>query len=99
MSQIKHEIFSHWAKIFLKLYNIGSRYHGSLTAPPCTENAIWTVFKQPVMITLKQLDDFERLRSRDAEKLGDVTGVELPKLRSESRGQRAILNFTPSPRG
>ena len=42
------------------------RYHGSLTAPPCSENVIWTVFKLPVMITLKQLDDFEHVMSRDA---------------------------------
>jgi hypothetical protein len=51
------------------------------------------------MITLKQLDDFERLRSRDAEKLGDVSDVELPKLRSEARGQRAILTLPLAHRG
>ena len=55
------------------------RYHGSLTAPPCTENVIWTVFKLPVMITLKQLDDFERVLSRDAQNGSDGSTVTHPR--------------------
>ena len=56
------------------------RYHGSLTAPPCTENVIWTVFKLPVMITLKQLDDFERILS--GEGLNGSDGITMTQSRS-----------------
>ncbi|CAF3877020.1 unnamed protein product [Rotaria sp. Silwood1] len=35
------------------------RYDGSLTTPPCDENVIWSIFRQPIMI----LDyDFETFR-------------------------------------
>ena len=37
------------------------RYRGSQTAPPCTENVIWTVFKHVGQITLKQLSAFDKL--------------------------------------
>ena len=37
------------------------RYKGSLTAPPCTENVRWIIFKQPIGIRLMQLDEFRKL--------------------------------------
>ena len=39
------------------------RYTGSLSAPPCTENARWIIFKTPIGIRLKQLDYFRKLRT------------------------------------
>ncbi|CAH8546306.1 unnamed protein product [Schistosoma turkestanicum] len=37
------------------------RYFGSLTTPPCTENVLWTVFTDPVPITLEQMKLFRTL--------------------------------------
>ncbi|TGZ71371.1 hypothetical protein CRM22_002686 [Opisthorchis felineus] len=41
------------------------RYGGSLTTPPCTENVMWTIFRQPVSITNKQIEQFRELRFPD----------------------------------
>ncbi|TGZ71372.1 hypothetical protein CRM22_002687 [Opisthorchis felineus] len=39
------------------------RYHGSFTTPPCTENVMWTVFRQPVSVWNKQVRSLRNDRS------------------------------------
>ena len=34
------------------------RYQGSLTTPPCTENIIWTIFKEPIIFIENELESF-----------------------------------------
>lgn len=36
-------------------------YMGSLTTPPCTENVLWLVMKQPINVSPDQIDIFARL--------------------------------------
>ncbi|XP_063226615.1 carbonic anhydrase 7-like [Bacillus rossius redtenbacheri] len=38
-------------------------YHGSLTTPPCSEVVIWVDFKQPVLLSHRQVAAFRRMQS------------------------------------
>ncbi|CAL1299773.1 unnamed protein product, partial [Larinioides sclopetarius] len=44
------------------------RYMGSLTTPPCTEGAVWTVLAKPVRIGQHQLKAFRKLRTSSGSK-------------------------------
>jgi len=41
-------------------------YMGSLTTPPCTENVLWMVFKNPVPVSQEQIGIFARLYPNNA---------------------------------
>ena len=48
------------------------RYFGSLTTPPCTEDVLWTVFKEPIDASEAQINQFAQLypdNSRPTQKL------------------------------
>lgn len=40
-------------------------FNGSLTTPPCTEGVRWIVFKQPVALAKKQVEDFKQIMQHD----------------------------------
>lgn len=41
-------------------------YMGSLTTPPCTENVLWMVFKEPILVSPEQIGIFARLYPQNA---------------------------------
>jgi carbonic anhydrase len=41
-------------------------YMGSLTTPPCTEDVLWMVFKQPMPVSAEQVNIFARLYRNNA---------------------------------
>jgi carbonic anhydrase len=42
------------------------RYFGSLTTPPCSEDVLWTVFKEPIEASEAQINQFAQLYPNNA---------------------------------
>ena len=49
-------------------------YMGSLTTPPCTEDVLWIVMKQPVQATVEQLNLFSRIYPMNARPIQATAG-------------------------
>ena len=49
-------------------------YMGSLTSPPCTENVLWMVMKQPVTVSTEQIAIFHRLYPMNARPVQPMSG-------------------------
>ncbi|MBI4985313.1 MAG: carbonic anhydrase family protein [Rhodocyclales bacterium] len=56
-------------------------YMGSLTTPPCTEDVLWMVFKQPLQVSSQQIGIFSRLYPNNARPVQPSNG----RLVKESR--------------
>ncbi|XP_042221871.1 carbonic anhydrase 1-like [Homarus americanus] len=56
--QIKRFPLKHLLPTFVNTFY---RYKGSMTYPPCLENTVWTIFKDPVTISANQLTRFRKL--------------------------------------
>lgn len=56
-------------------------YTGSLPMPPCTEDVLWVVMKQPVAISADQLDVFARLYPRNGRPIQPANGRPLLESR------------------
>ena len=41
------------------------RYSGSLTTPPCTENVLWSVMKEPIPFSKEQIEAFTKLYKKN----------------------------------
>ncbi len=53
----------------MKLLPAGRDYYthmGSLTIPPCTENVVWVVYKEPLQVSREQIGIFARLYPNNA---------------------------------
>ena len=48
------------------------RYQGSLTTPPCSETVLWTVMKEPVQVSERQIQAFQQIFAMNARPLQDV---------------------------
>lgn len=49
-------------------------YMGSLTAPPCTEDVLWMVFRQPLQVSPQQIAIFSRLYPNNARPVQPTNG-------------------------
>jgi carbonic anhydrase len=49
-------------------------YMGSLTTPPCTEDVLWLVMKQPVQVSQEQINIFSRLYRNNARPIQPIGG-------------------------
>jgi len=49
-------------------------YMGSLTTPPCSEGVLWMVMRQPVQLSMNQINIFSRLYPMNARPIQSGSG-------------------------
>ncbi|KAK7465958.1 hypothetical protein BaRGS_00037496 [Batillaria attramentaria] len=73
------------------------RYAGGLTTPPCSEVVTWTVFRQPIPISAKQMEAFRNLKSREVDASGSLIALQDNYRPVQPLGGRSIrVNFKAS---
>lgn len=57
-------------------------YEGSMTVPPCTENTTWIVMREPIRISIRQLDQFRGIIKQNARPIQKRNGITLKQSKS-----------------
>ncbi len=61
------------------------RYNGSLTTPPCSEGLVWSVYKKPITLSQKQIDQFQAIFHENARPVQPLNGREIQLGKSSEK--------------
>lgn len=76
------------------------RYNGSLTTPPCFQSVLWTLFQQPVHISLAQLEQLQgTLYATEASEPEPQLLVDNFRVPQELNQRRVLSSFPRAPEG